>query len=304
MRHLTRRKATVTASVLGALALVFSLSACSGLPHLARTDAIAKADACTTTLLKAQDLQKGAEGSSGAVLTLAARVVAAVEASNTWLQVSRTCSTRFSEGIIKAGAAHQLAKNLSARAGFSSSAEVALGISGDSSTATNFGNFGTTTVPASTDKAILRDMAVSQDKAAFALEVLAARTHPTDATDEALSLEHRAIATNLAEDARACTPDEVKNDGCSTTDPRKKVYSVASLLNDSGTVTDAATGLVVPSRAALEMNCALEEIEAASDATGTSAKYALAQFIVRDVAAAYALDYPLTPLPLTEQATS
>jgi hypothetical protein len=272
--------------------MAVSFSGCAGLPHIARKDALTAADTCTASVLTAQAAQSSADGGP----TFAVRAGGALAASSAWLKVSTACSTRFSEGIIRAAAAHSIAVSSANRAHVGSAFTSAM----------SHASLGSASLSgpevSSIDKTVVRTMAVSQDKAAYALEILAARIRPTDADDETLSLAHRARAASLAELAMTCSSADNKNDSCTTTDPRKKMYSVETLLKDTGTVTDRSSGLTMTTRASLEMTCALEEIEAAADVSSAQNRAALAHFIVVDAAHAYEYGYPSTPLPLVEQA--
>jgi hypothetical protein len=146
-------------------------------------------------------------------------------------------------------------------------------------------------------------MAVSQDKAAYALEILASRERPTNSTYESLSLTHRDLATDFAEDAMGCTSGKQDKACTDTDDPREKLYSVSALLSGTDDYTDTATGLHTNVAAAIEMNCGLEELAAADD-PGSAVRAQLAAFIARDIASAYSLGYPSAPLPLTEQSVT
>ena len=272
-------------SILSSALLIGSLSGCST-PHLAQTNNSAHLDACTSALLDAQESQSLAESSMVASL----RTVSALNASHEWLTVSASCSMRFSEGVVRSAAAYHLATTLASRSGLNS-------IIG------SYGSFGSTDAPSTLSNATVRSMAVSQDKAAYALEILASRERPTNSTYESLSLTHRGLATDFAEDAMGCASGKQEKSCTDTDDPREKLYSVSALLAHTNDYTDTATGLHTNVAAAIEMNCGLEELAAADD-PGSQVRAQLAAFIARDIASAYSLGYPSAPLPLTEQSAA
>lgn len=266
-----------------------SLSGCSTLPSVEHTTATHNSDVCTTTLVAAQKTQDGVSPVFGAI----GRTFSAIDASEKWLSVAANCSQRFSEGAIKAAAAYQEARVLAAETGLSAMLPT----------------FGSTDLTGTAvPNVAVRAIALSQDKAAYSLEVIAARQDPTNATDKSLSLTHRDIAESVAQLARNCTTSGTSADSgdqCSSQDPRKKVYSVKNLLKNSSDYLDEATGLQTSLTAAIEMNCALEEFSAVEDAdiSDLTAKDRLttAEFIARDVASAYEQGYPITPLPLAAE---
>lgn len=347
--HATRQERTpgvrlskFSAVTVAACTLAVALSGCSALPSVEHTASTVSADPCTTALLAAQESQDASSGTNGSAIGMVGRFFAARDASRQWLVVATQCSPRFSEGVVKAAAAYHSATLLARKTGLDSLLP----------------DFSVTTLDSSVNTDTLRAIAVAQDKAAYSLEVLAARQRPTNAAEEKLSLTHRDIAASVTQAALACSGSAAADTGsgsvggtdnasCSTTDPRKKVYAVENLLDDStdsATSTgfvDAATGLSTTLRAAVEMDCALEELQAVgetgvtatgddgtdsstnagsntgadtttgsgegttSDDDGTSSLRAqLAAFIARDVASALSQEYPTTPLPLVDSAAS
>lgn len=287
--------------------LTLGLSGCAGLPHLEHSDTSATADACTSSLLKAQAFDKDSAQTN--VLGIAGRAVAAKSAAAAWITVADHCSTRFSEAIVKAGAAQHRLVLLADHAGWNellTGTPINGGISANSDLSTLSEAEITTAISSisDVDASVLRAMSVAHDKAAYAFEVLAARESPINTGFEQLSLGHRRAATALAESAMDCSTQAQQTEDCSSTDPRKKVYSIEELMKGNTSITDASSGLQTSTVASLEMDCALEELKAATDAdSDVHNKTALASFISSDIAAAYAQGYPTAPLPLTSQAS-
>lgn len=281
----SHRLGTLSAVLASAVVLGLGLSGCSA-PSLDKGAATTSLNACTSALLRAQTAQNTSENGIGSM----EKVIAAQQASSLWIEVAVNCSQRFSEGVIKAAAAHQYSQNLAAQR-----------------------ELGTLVTDLPTQEAlpkttvrIERSMAQAHDRAAFGIEVIAARKSTLSDADLALSLRHRRRATMLADNARACTTDaRASQNGCSSSDPRKKIYSVENLLGNNESLIDPSTGLMTTPIAAFSMNCALQEISAvtsvnSNETPDNQTRRALATFIAADVDEAYSIGYPRTPLPLTE----
>ncbi|KFI72257.1 hypothetical protein BMIN_0148 [Bifidobacterium minimum] len=105
----------------------------------------------------------------------------------------------------------------------------------------------------------LSSMAVAEDRAGFALQLLAARGGQHATLEE--GDQRRAIAARLTSSA--------KNDN--GPDRRQQVYSVTSLIAHPDLIVDSATGLSVPTAAVVEMDCARAITAAATARSSSSA---------------------------------
>lgn len=266
--------------VLGVIT-VASLSGCSALPSPEQSSADSPAGSCTSAVLTAQR----AESSISTGVTVLHRIRAATDTVSSWITVATTCPQRFSEGVIRAAAAQVTADDLAHRAGLPLA---------DREQSQNSGITG----PKDSAEALtMAGLTLAQDRAGFAFEVLAARGENLRDRDEETSLRHRQNAAALLESLRTCST--TATDTCATDDPREKIYSIANLKNPGASILDPASGLTVPIGAAVEMDAVLEQLEAVkSSGLDTTGKAALARFIAYDAASAFAMGYPLVPLPL------
>lgn len=138
----------------------------------------------------------------------------------------------------------------------------------------------------------LTAMALAEDRAGFSTEVLAARSSD-GITMLALADAHKATGERLISLARSgAQTDATKQSGTSqsdssaqsgtssangsaqssnstVTDPRQKVYDVSQLIANVNAITDPATGLTAPTYAAVEINCAREELAAFAQSSST-----------------------------------
>lgn len=260
---------------------VLGLSGCSALPSLEHDDSETSAGSCTSTVMTAQR----AESSVSTGVTVLHRIRAAAVAASSWLDVATTCPQRFSEGVIRAAAAEIVTDDLTRRAGLPT-------VDREQSQ-----NIEITGPKDSAEAATLAGLAVAQDRAGFAFEVLAARGDRLRERDETISLHHRDSAAILVASLHDCS--QQSSDTCMTDDPREKIYSVANLKNPDTTIVDPTSGLSMPIGAAVEMDAVLEQLSAVtSSELDTTGKTALARFITYDAVTAFSLGYPRAPLPL------
>lgn len=96
-------------------------------------------------------------------------------------------------------------------------------------------------------------MAVAEDRAGFAIEVLAARGQTAGAT-LALSDMHKTAGQQLVALANGNFDDSgAQSSSSGQNDPRQKVYAIDQLLANPTTIADKASGQTVPTAAAIEM---------------------------------------------------
>lgn len=196
------------------------------------------------------------------------RYLAADAARSDWLDVAAHCNARFSEGVLRSA---QASARLSALASRMQLASPTAG------TISRLDGVEDSSVSAEA----LRTVALAEDRAGFALEVLAARG-AAGATLQA-SDRHKTTAQQLVSMAGG-------------DDPRAKVYEVGELLAHPDTVTDPVTGLTASTAAVIELDCARQSLApfAATggiDGTATDLR-AIASLIANRAAAALALGYP------------
>ena len=97
------------------------------------------------------------------------------------------------------------------------------------------------------DSKSLATAAQAEDRAGFAMEVLAARNSGHATLD--ISDRHKTTSQRFASFS-------------GTIDDRRKTYEATALLAHPDTMLDSATGLTAPTDATIEMNCARSEITA------------------------------------------
>ena len=229
-RPVARAAGTAAARVaVLATTVALALSGCSAPSLDARVAELSRPDGCERALARASRLTSSSTGPG----TLAMRYLAADGARSAWLDVAAACPARVDQASLRSAQAGWTAAGLAD----------AVAMPTPSPDAVDFDPVGRLALPADA----VASMAVAEDRAGFAVEVLAARGVP-DAT-LAMSDDHKAAGQRL-----------LSLSGESH-DPRRKVYSVDALLGD-GTVRDGATGLSVPVVAAVEMDCARGYLDA------------------------------------------
>ncbi|MBT1175572.1 hypothetical protein JS530_08700 [Bifidobacterium sp. LC6] len=205
-----------------------------------------------------------------------------------WIDVAGQCTDRFAEGVLRNAQSKTVVTLLADKYG-QTAPEV---------TPARLDGVTTATVSVST----LDAMAVAEDRAGFAIEVLAARGQTAGATLE-LSDMHKAAAGQLVSlaDAVHDSASDGTGDGSATqqssshTDPRQKVYAIDTLLANPATIMDKASGQQVPTAAAIEMDCARAEIKAVSASKSkpsTNTALILAALAAKHAFNAIALGYP------------
>ena len=253
------------------------------------------------------------------------RFVAGQSIPLTWIDVATYCPGRFGEGVLRDAQTKAQLSSLAERLG------------GVAPTVTPARLDGVTSAVAGTD--VLDAMAVAEDRAGFALEVLAARGR-TDGATLTLSDMHKTAGQQLVSLADGSwgagsgnsgesgesgsgsssgsgTSSDDGDNGSTTAsgssngtdnagthaDPRKKVYDISQLLANPTTIADKASGQTVPTAAAIEMDCARAEIKAVIDADAQfddTTLSILAALAAKHAYTAIQLGYPATDAALFE----
>lgn len=230
--------------------------------------------ACESAYVNAQSHASMVDGDGGEPLL--ARYIASLSLPSDWLDVAAQCSERFGEGAVFSARAELSQASLAAKLG-----------QDDSQQAQPARLDGVESLDV--DSQTLLAMAQAEDRAGFAMEVLAARG--VSNADLTTSDNHKTTAQQLVSLAGVMPGSD--------DDPRQKVYAVDTLIGDSGTVTDAVTGLKVPMVAAVEMDCARAEVTAWSGTDAESAAI-LAYLVAQHAYQAFQLGYPTSDFALFE----
>lgn len=168
------------------------------------------------------------------------RYFAARTSADAWTTVAVGCTGRFAEGTLHAAQASYVAQSLASR----------LGLPGISPETVDYGDV----VGLDIDPSVLSALSLAEDRAGFAVEVLAARK--VAGATLAMSDNHKTAAQHLF-----TLSGEDK-------DPRQKVYTVDSLVAHPDSLGDPANGIAANTVSVIEMNCAREYLDAVAGATG------------------------------------
>ena len=177
------------------------------------------------------------------------RYFAAHQAISSWTDTAAYCPSRFADGTLRSARARHIARTLADQ----------LSIAEDPITLSRFDDIESLDV----DSASLDAMAKAEDKAGFAMTLFAARSigHATlDIADRHKTTSQRLVSFSGGDDNR------------------EKTYDTTNLLANPDTIVDPATGLLAPTDATIEMNCARAEIAAigkssnAAESQSTSAR--------------------------------
>lgn len=164
------------------------------------------------------------------------RYLSAAQAQRQWLLVAANCSQRFAEGSIHS------AQNALIHQSLANQLDQALDKADTESSSLEQGDVAHIT------GSILAAMALAEDRAGFAVETMASRHIPNASIST--SDDYKAAASRLMSASSGAN------------DPRQKVYAVGTILAHPAAVVDAPTGLRAPTLAAVEIDCAREEITA------------------------------------------
>ncbi|MBT1160494.1 MULTISPECIES: hypothetical protein [Bifidobacterium] len=216
------------------------------------------------------------------------RYIAADHARSQWIDVAAECTNRMAEGVIRSAQNDRIAGQVAQRLGFDDDVYI-YGTNGSGTAATKASGDANVTADLravtlagidnlNVSSGVLAKMALAEDRAGFATEVLAARGS-SEAT-LALADAHKTTGERLISLARSgASQSDTQSDTSSSNgsaqssaiaDPRQKVYDVSQLIANVGTTTDPATGLTAPTYAVVEINCAREELTAIAQSTSQS----------------------------------
>ena len=234
-----------TLTVLLIMAMVLLLSSCQ-MPRIAGSDQTQsqQSDTCEQAYELATHDWSALEDAS---IPRSHRYVSALGAPSVWTQVAVECPGRFAEGSLRSA---QSQYRLDSIAGL-------LGLGKAGMPRSDFQEL----TEAKDDQGMVEAMILAEDRAGFAMGVLAARGgthHELDMSDE-----HKTAAQQL-----------LVHSGLKE-DPRQKVYAVSELIANPETITDSATGLKLPTTSVVEIGCVREELaavdeESDTDDTGTT----------------------------------
>lgn len=272
-------------------ALLCSLTACS-MPRLeGRAEAERTMSPCEQALITSTAADALPDGTPQLRYYMTLRSVPLA-----WIDVAAQCSDRFAEGTLRNAQTKQTLATLAEKFGQTAPEVTAARLDGVTSL--------------DIQTSALDAMAVAEDRAGFAMEVLAAQGKTAGATLQ-LSDMHKAAAQQLVSLAEkgdssassAQSTSSAQNAERSHTDPRQKVYAVDALLANPVTILDQASRRQVPTAAAIEMDCARAEIAAV---TNTESKpdadtlMILAALAAKHAYTAMQLGYPATDAALFE----
>ena len=178
------------------------------------------------------------------------RYLAAKTTPLLWIDAAAECSARFGEGVLRNAQSKIRVAAMASR--FHQSAPVVDPARLD----------GVTDLQIDLD--VLDTFALAEDRAGFAIGILAARSESSGAT-LALSDMHKTAAQQLVSIADNAAASQ-KNGSVNHDDPRHKAYAIDTLLAHPSTIEDTPSGRVVPTTSAIEMDCARTEITAVATA--------------------------------------
>lgn len=290
LHHPTRLAAAALALMLAVLP-----AACTTPRVEGRAESEHSADVCTTLDTRAKAISARADADGTPTLV---RYTASDEASHAWLDVAIQCPTHFAEGTLRSAQAQYDARNLAR----------SLGIGYEPLTVTRLDDVDTLTIGGDT----LARIALAEDRAGFATEVLAGRFTDgvaDDARTAALTADGDLLAMSNDHKETASRLMHLSN---GAKDLRRKVYATEELTKDSATAIDPATGLRANTVAVLEIDCARDELTAfdesahIDDATMNDEERAqmdaallqLSMLIATHAYTAFALGYPSTDAAL------
>lgn len=271
-------------------------------PRLAgRAESEQRITACESLLIAAGD---DTDAMFDANASLSERRLAARDAQHGWLDVAVQCPQRFAEGTLRSAQAQIVAERTASALGQTNQPLTVSRL--DDVTALDVGG-----------DALAR-LALAEDRAGFATEVLAGRfaagegsnaataAMAADGSLLAMSGDHKQTASQMMHLARGAE------------DLRRKVYATADLVDVPDTMVDPATGLRANTVAVLEIDCAREELEAVRESgaltktPGTDAERGrlradllqLSMLIATHAYTAFDLGYPYADFALFDAGTT
>ena len=194
-------------------------------------------NACETVYALATE---GSTALADASIPLSHRYISALDVPQSWTQVAIECPRRFAEASLRSAQTHYRLDSMA-------------GILGVDTTGVPIIDFQALS-DVEDDYDMVKAMSLAEDRAGFAMGLLAARGSGRQALE--MSDEHKTAAQQL-----------LLHSG-SDEDPRQKVYTVSELLAHPDTITDPATGLKLPTTAVVEIGCVREELAAVDGESG------------------------------------
>ncbi|MDN6719053.1 MAG: hypothetical protein L0L38_00115 [Bifidobacterium mongoliense] len=195
---------------------------------------------------QAYDQASDDEGRAGAHHPSIMRYLSAADARRQWLLVAANCPGRFAEGALRSArsavAQHDLAVTLRIDASSSDDDGYGRPLAGRNAAIRGVGG------------GVLATMAAAEDRAGFALQVLASRSDGRESI--AVGDGYRANASRLMSMA------------IGGADQRRKVYDVGALTTTHQIGIDATTRLAAPVPALVEIDCARDEMAAVMGTDG------------------------------------
>lgn len=167
------------------------------------------------------------------------RYLSATDTPEFWTSVAMHCAQRFAEGSLRSAQTQYRLATLGHALGVGDISQPLAYLTSVNLTALS---------PTVDDPDIYASMSLAEDRAGFAMEILAARS--AGKTALRISDAHKTTAEQLFKASRA---DQ---------DPRQKVYAVSTLIANPDTIRDRTTGMVLPTTAVVEIDCAREELTA------------------------------------------
>ena len=210
--------------------LVASLTACSAPRIAGRAEAELQPSPCEKAYA---DATANADIMADRSRHIVMRYLAAQEAVSDWANTAAYCPARFADGTLRSAQARHMARALGDQ----------LSVAVAPITLSRFDDVESLDV----DSKSLATAAQAEDRAGFAMEVLAARNSGHATLD--ISNRHKTTSQRFASFS-------------GTIDDRRKTYEATALLAHPDTMLDSATGLTAPTDATIEMNCARSEITA------------------------------------------
>lgn len=284
-RHIHKRGITV----LSLLVCMGLLSGCA-----VRVEGRAEYEAagtCEHAYYAARDASQTADSGT---FPLFIRYAAADAAQHNWLDVAIQCPARFTEGTMRSAQAQYTMSLLASR----------LHIPYQPLTVSSLDGIASMKIAPTA----LAQMALAEDQAGFATEVLAGRwavSVPASANAYAASLAANTSAKllTMSDNHKETASQLMYIAGSETKDLRRKVYATQTITANPGTVTDPSTGVQANTLSVVELNTARQELEAlannaynATDVESSSELRAnllqLSMLIATSVYTAFKLGYP------------
>ncbi|KFI68366.1 hypothetical protein [Bifidobacterium magnum] len=195
------------------------------------------------------------------------RYIEARQSQHAWLDVAIQCPDRFGEGTMRSAQAQFMAHSLADRLSLAYQPLTVQSLEAVHSDALNI-------IPSS-----LAQMALAEDRAGFAAQVLAGRwaanvPQSLNMYGRELAADNAAVLLNWSDDHKETASQLMYFAGTGTQDLRQKVYATQDLTQHDATIVDPATGIESNTLSVVEMNAARAELEAMNSNTYPTAAHA------------------------------